>query len=318
MSEAFWLDFERPVQELEEQIAALRAQGGTTFFEEIEALEARATALRDEIFRDLTPWQKVQLSRHPRRPYFLDYAPKLFPDFFELHGDRAFADDAAIVGGVATFRGRPIVVLGHQKGRGTKDNVHRNFGMPRPEGYRKARRLMELADRFARPILTFIDTPGAYPGIDAEARGQSQAIAENLVRMAELGVPMVTVILGEGGSGGALAMAMGNRVLMLSYAIYSVISPEGCASILWKDAARASEAAAALRVTASELRELGVVDEVIEEPEGGAHRDVELAASRVGDAIARHLEPLLTMSPDALREDRHAKFRRMGPLRTVG
>jgi acetyl-CoA carboxylase carboxyl transferase subunit alpha len=222
------------------------------------------------------------------------------------------------VGGVATFRGRPIVVLGHQKGRGTKDNVHRNFGMPRPEGYRKARRLMELADRFARPILTFIDTPGAYPGIDAEARGQSQAIAENLVRMAELGVPMVTVILGEGGSGGALAMAMGNRVLMLSYAIYSVISPEGCASILWKDAARASEAAAALRVTASELRELGVVDEVIEEPEGGAHRDVELAASRVGDAIARHLEPLLTMSPDALREDRHAKFRRMGPLRTVG
>ena len=308
------LDFERPVAELEQRLEQLRALGDPAFEDEIAALEAKASTFREAIFRELTPWQKVQLSRHPRRPYFLDYAQKLFPDFVELHGDRSFADDPAIVGGMATYRGAPVVVMGHQKGRGTKENVYRNFGMPRPEGYRKARRLMELADKFSRPILAFIDTPGAYPGLDAEERGQSQAIAENLMCMAALGVPMISVIIGEGGSGGALAIAMGNRVLMLSNAIYSVISPEGCASILWKDASHAADAARALRVTAAELSSLGVVDEVIEEPLGGAHSDADLAIRRVGDAVGRHLESLRGLDAEALRNARHDKFRVLGAM----
>lgn len=314
MTEGFLLDFERPVAELEQRIEQLRALGDAAFDAEIAALEAKAETFRDAIFRELTPWQKVQLSRHPRRPYLLDYAQRLFPDFLELHGDRAFADDAAIVGGLATFRGAPVLVMGHQKGRTTKENVFRNFGMPRPEGYRKAHRLMELADKFGRPVLAFVDTPGAYPGLDAEERGQSQAIAENLVCMAQLGVPMISVIIGEGGSGGALAIAMGNRVLMLSNAIYSVISPEGCASILWKDASHAADAARALKVTAAELSSLGVVDEVIEEPLGGAHRDPDLAVRRVGDAVGRHLESLRGLDADSLRAARHDKFRAMGAL----
>jgi acetyl-CoA carboxylase carboxyl transferase subunit alpha len=233
-------------------------------------------------------------------------------DFEELHGDRAFADDPAIVAGLAAYHGEPVVVMGHQKGRTTKENVHRNFGMPRPEGYRKALRLMDLADRFGRPLLSFIDTPGAYPGVGAEERGQAEAIARNLLRMAELGVPMIAVVLGEGGSGGALAVAMGNRVLMLSYAVYSVISPEGCASILWKDAARAPDAAAAMRMTAQDCLELGVIDEIVPEPLGGAHRDPVACARALDEVLARHLEQLRRRSPEDLRRDRHDRFRKLG------
>jgi acetyl-CoA carboxylase carboxyl transferase subunit alpha len=310
------LDFERPLVELEKKIAELKqlTSQGVDLAQDIRNLESEARRLQREIFRDLDPWRKVQLSRHPRRPYFLDYVPYLFTDFLELHGDRTFSDDPAIVAAMARFQGRPVAVLGHQKGRSTKENMLRNFGMPRPEGYRKARRLMDLADRFGAPILAFVDTPGAYPGVGAEERGQAQAIAENLVRMAQLSVPMVVTILGEGGSGGALAMAMGNRVLMLEYAIYSVISPEGCASILWKDAGRAPDAAVALRLTAQELRELEVIDEVIPEPPGGAHRDPGAMAHAVGEAVKRHLHDLEGLAGEVLRRDRHDKFRKMGIL----
>jgi acetyl-CoA carboxylase carboxyl transferase subunit alpha len=313
-----YLDFERPLVELEEQIAELRKLGaeGADLSIEIDKLERRAQKLQREIFHELTPWQKVQLCRHPARPYTLDYVERLFPDFLELHGDRSFADDAAIVGGLATFDGRSVLVVGHQKGRTTKENLHRNFAMPHPEGYRKARRLMEMAARFGLPILTFVDTPGAYPGLGAEERGQATAIAESLESMAKLPVPVVTTIIGEGGSGGALALAVANRVLMLEHATYSVISPEGCASILWKDQTEVETAATQLKLTAQDLHRFGIVDAIVEEPAGGAHRDVDAAAKAVGEAHRGYLEVVTAMSPEALRRDRYERFRRMGEFDT--
>ncbi len=335
------LDFERPVLELERQIDELRRQAAgrdslanivdtglekkprkktkrkkkvPDFERQLSALEERARTLRQEIFSKLSRWQIVQLARHPSRPYTLDYLSHAFTNFVELHGDRGFADDRSIVGGLARLDGRSVMVIGHQKGRSTKENLTRNFGMPRPEGYRKALRLMRVAERFGLPIVTLIDTPGAYPGIGAEERGQAQAIAEALEGMAALSVPVVTVVIGEGGSGGALAIGVANRVLMMEYGIYSVISPEGCASILFKDAAFAERAADALRLTAPDLVELGVVDDVITEPVGGGHRDVPLAAQRLGAAVSKQLVQLGRMKPAALIEDRYAKFRRLGAL----
>jgi len=308
------LDFERPVVDLERKIEELvRVSGGAPELRpQIELLEARARELQQEIFAELTPWQKVQLSRHPARPYTQDYIDRLFPGFIELHGDRRFGDDPAIVAGFGTFDGAPVLVVGHQKGRSTKEKVLRNFGQPKPEGYRKAQRLMELAARTGRPIVCLIDTQGAYPGIDAEERGQAEAIAKNLEVMAGLPVPIVCAVIGEGGSGGALALGVGNRILMLEYSTYSVISPEGCASILWRDDAKKPEAAAAMKMTATDLQRLGVVDEIVPEAMGGAHRDHDVTARNLGDALRRHLAALLVMSPDELRADRYAKFRHMG------
>jgi acetyl-CoA carboxylase carboxyl transferase subunit alpha len=324
------LDFERPVLELERQIEELRRLGvvrpartskkdkafanGAELEAQIEVLEQRAKQLKEQIFSNLTRWQIVQVARHPQRPYTLDYIRGSFSDFIELHGDRHFADDPSIVGGLARLRGEVVMVIGHQKGRTTNENVSRNFGMPRPEGYHKALRLMQLADQFQRPIVTLIDTPGAYPGIDAEERGQARAIAEALEGMAALSVPVISVVIGEGGSGGALAIGVANRVLMLEYAIYSVISPEGCASILFKDASYAARAADAMKLTAPDLRELGVVDEVIPEGLGGAHRDPEHTAERVQEAVHRHLIELKRRSPEMLREDRYRRFRFIGSL----
>jgi acetyl-CoA carboxylase carboxyl transferase subunit alpha len=264
------------------------------------------------VYRSLTRWQVVQLSRHPQRPYALDYFQKSFTEFVELHGDRAFRDDGAIVGGLARLDSQPVMVIGNQKGRTTKENLDRNFGMARPEGYRKAVRLMRLADRFGLPIITLIDTPGAFPGIDAEERGQAQAIAEALEAMAALSVPVISVVIGEGGSGGALAIGVANRVLMLEYSTYSVISPEGCSSILFKDSSRAPMAADALKLTASDLASLEVIDEVIKEPLGGAHRDPDRAAERVKEALLFHLSPLKKLAPADLKEDRYRRFRRLG------
>jgi acetyl-CoA carboxylase carboxyl transferase subunit alpha len=308
------LDFERPVVDLERKIEELvRASGGATELRpQIALLEARARELQQRIFADLTPWQKVQLSRHPARPYTLDYIERICPDFIELHGDRRFGDDPAVVGGFGTFEGSPALIVGHQKGRSTKEKVRRNFGQPKPEGYRKALRLMSLAARAKRPILCLIDTQGAYPGLDAEERGQAEAIAKNLEVMAGLAVPIVCAVIGEGGSGGALALGVGNRILMLEYATYSVISPEGCASILWRDDNRKADAAAAMKMTATDLNRLGVVDEVIAEPPGGAHRNHDLAAKQLGEAMHRHLAELSRMSPDELRADRYRKFRHIG------
>jgi len=311
------LEFERPLLELEKKIEELKTlsnSGAVDMTQEIARLEKKARRLQDEIFSDLTRWQIVHLSRHNARPTFGDYLSHLFTDFCELAGDRHFAEDAAIVGGFARFDGRPVLVLGHQKGRTTRENMARNFGMPRPEGYRKARRLMELAQRFDAPILTFVDTPGAYPGIGAEERGQAEAIAVSLEVMAGLTVPVVSVVVGEGGSGGALAIGVGNRVLMLEYSVYSVISPEGCASILFRDAGHADKAAEALKLTARDLEELGVIDEVIPEPAGGAHRDPPAAARAVGEALGRHLAALSGLSPAKLVEDRYKKFRAMGVM----
>lgn len=308
------LDFEKPLLELEQKINELKtvASESAEFGEQIARLEEKAARLQREIFGDLSRWQKVQLCRHPDRPYTLDYVSRVFEDFIELHGDRAYSDDRSIVGGFARFRGRSVMVIGHQKGRGTKENMLRNFGMPHPEGYRKARRLMELADRFGRPVFTFIDTPGAYPGLGAEERGQSEAIGQSLLTMSRLGVPVIATVIGEGGSGGALALGVANRVLMLEYATYSVISPEGCASILWKDGSRAPTAAEELKITASDLHGFGIIDGIIEEPPGGAHRDYDAAARRVGDALAAQLDQLSGLTPDQLREDRYRKFRAMG------
>jgi acetyl-CoA carboxylase carboxyl transferase subunit alpha len=306
------LDFERPIVELENKIEQLKQVGGAQLDLEIRRLERKARQLQREVFSELSAWQKVLLSRHPLRPFTLDYVTRLIDGFIELHGDRAFRDDESIVGGVGKFRGRPVMVLGHQKGRGTKENVRRNFGMPRPEGYRKARRLMELAARLGLPILTFIDTPGAYPGIDAEERGQAEAIAKNLEVMSRLPVPIVSTVIGEGGSGGALALGVADRILMLEYAVYSVISPEGCASILWKDQKKVETAAEQMRMTAGELEELGIADQVIAEPAGGAHRDADQAARVVGDAIAAVLEELEALAPEARLERRYQKFRKMG------
>ncbi len=308
------LDFERPVVELERKIDELvKVSGGAPELKpQIALLEARARELQQKIFADLSPWQKVQLSRHPSRPYTLDYIERLIEGFIELHGDRRFGDDPAVVGGFGRFHGKPVLVLGHQKGRSTKEKVQRNFGQPRPEGYRKAQRLMELAARSRLPIICLIDTQGAYPGVDAEERGQAEAIAKNLEVMAGLPVPIVCAVIGEGGSGGALALGVGNRILMQEYATYSVISPEGCASILWRDDAKKPEAATAMKMTATDLLRLGVVDEVIPEAQGGAHRDYEASATALGEALHRHLAELLLMGPEDIRADRYRKFRHMG------
>jgi len=320
-SPAFALDFERPLLELEKKIDELKllsGSGPSDFSTEIQKLEKKARRLQSEIFSDLSRWQVTQLSRHPQRPYFLDYVQLLFTDFFELAGDRSYGEDPSIVGGWARLDGRPVMLVGHQKGRNTKENMLRNFGMPRPEGYRKARRLMELAERFSRPLLTFVDTPGAYPGIGAEERGQAEAIAANLEVMSRLRVPIVSVVIGEGGSGGALAIAVANRVLMLENSIYSVISPESCSSILYRDTTKAEKAADALKLTARDLLGMKVVDELVPEPEGGAHRDPARAAEHVGRMLRKHLHPLLALDGPALVEDRYRKFRAMGPFAQGG
>ncbi len=309
------LDFERPLIELEKKIDELKSlssTGTSDFTSEITKLEKKAKKLQTEIFSDLSRWQVVQLSRHNARPYFLDYVGYLFTDFFDLGGDRAFGEDLSIVGGFARFDGQPVMLIGHQKGRNTKENMARNFGMPRPEGYRKARRLMELAERFERPILTFVDTPGAYPGIGAEERGQAEAIAVSLEVMSRLKTPIISTVIGEGGSGGALAIGVGNRVLMMENSIYSVISPEGCASILFRDPTKAEKAADAMKVTAKDLLQMNVVDEVIQEPAGGAHRDPARAAEALGRALRKHLGALKALPPDSLVADRYRKFRAMG------
>jgi acetyl-CoA carboxylase carboxyl transferase subunit alpha len=312
---SFSLDFERPLLDLERKIDELKTlsgSGATDFGQEISRLEKKARRLQSEIFSDLSRWQVTQLSRHPARPYFLDYVELLLTDFFELSGDRHFAEDPSIVGGWARLDGETVMVLGHQKGRNTKENMLRNFGMPRPEGYRKALRLMRLAERFNKPILTFVDTPGAYPGIGAEERGQAEAIAANLEGMAGLGVPIISTVIGEGGSGGALAIAVANRVLMLENSIYSVISPESCSTILYRDTSRAEKAADALRLTARDLYQMKVVDELVAEPPGGAHRDPAQTAEVLGRALRKHLSALRALTPEALVEDRYNKFRVLG------
>lgn len=308
------LPFEKPIAELAEKVRDLRARAerDQSLAPELALLEAEAGRAAKEAFGELTPMQKVQLSRHPNRPYTLDYVKRLLTDFVELKGDRRFSDDASIVAGLGKLNGRSVAIVGHQKGRGTKENMKRNFGMPHPEGYRKAVRAYELADRFGLPILTFIDTPGAYPGIGAEERGQSEAIGASLAALARAKVPVIASIIGEGGSGGALALGVANRVLVLEFGCYSVISPEGCAAILWKDGNRAEEAARCLRMTAPELLSLKVIDEVIEEPPGGAHQDHDGAARRLEAAIARHLAELDRLSPEQVADDRYRKFRAMG------
>ena len=313
-----FLDFEQPIAELEAKIDELRHVGITSdvsLTDEVSRLHKKSIKLTESIFSSLTPWQVSQLARHPQRPYTLEYIEKIFTDFQELHGDRMFADDPAIVGGLARLEGRPVMVIGQQKGRDTREKVHRNFGMPRPEGYRKALRLMKMAARFRLPILTFIDTPGAYPGVGAEERGQSEAIATNLKYMATLPVPVICTVIGEGGSGGALAIGVGDRVNILQYSTYSVISPEGCASILWNDAALAEDAASALGITADRLLNLGLVDEVIPEPLGGAHKDPEQVASQVGDCVAAQLEELEKLTTDDLLEERHQRLLSYGEFK---
>ena len=309
------LEFEKPILELERRIAELKETAkatGVALEAEIRLLEERLARLRKETYENLTPWQRVQLARAPGRPTTLDVLEKAFQDFIELHGDRAFADDPAIVGGLAYLEGEKVVVVGHQKGRDTKENLQRNFGMPHPEGYRKAMRLMDLADRFGYPFLTFVDTPGAYPGVSAEERGQAWVIAQSIQRMSRLRVPAVTVILGEGGSGGALAIAVANRVLILENAWYSVISPESCAAILWRDAKEAPKAAEALKLTAKDLLQLKVVDAIVPEPEGGAHKDPDRAIRNIKEALLKALEELKGLSPEALYEDRYRRFRSLG------
>jgi acetyl-CoA carboxylase carboxyl transferase subunit alpha len=316
---AYVIEFERPLIALESKIAELKQLSGgaaVDFTDEIVKLERKAKKLQAEIFNDLTPWQIVQLARHPNRPYFLDYLQALFTDFFEIEGDRRFAADHAIVGGFARFDGEPVVVMGQQKGRSTKENMFRNFGMARPEGYRKARRLFDLAERFRRPVLTFIDTPGAYPGIGAEERGQAEAIAVNLEVMASLSVPTISVVIGEGASGGAIGIGVTNRILMLQYAWYNVISPESCSSILYRDATKAQKSAEALKLSARDLKSFGIIDEIVPEAAGGAHRDPQETAAHVQEAIRRHLAELKQLSPEQLVRDRYQKFRSMGVFTT--
>ena len=306
-----FLDFEQPIAELEAKIEELRHVGvdaELNISEEISRLEAKSTSLTEQIFSKLNSWQISQLARHPLRPYTLDYIDQIFTDFEELHGDRAFADDAAIVGGVARLEGQPVMVIGQQKGRDTKEKVKRNFGMPRPEGYRKALRLMQMAERFKLPIFTFIDTPGAYPGIDAEERGQSEAIARNLFVMSDLKTPIICTVIGEGGSGGALAIGVGDRILMLQYSTYSVISPEGCASILWKSAEKAPDAAEALGITSKRLKELGLIDRIIQEPRGAAHRNPEATALNIKSALVEELDKLQAMDIDSLLQARYQRL----------
>ncbi len=312
--EAPVLDFERPVVELQRKVAALkqRSKSPHDLAREIRLLEQRAEALQKQIFSELSPWQKVQLARHPGRPYTLDYLARIITDFRELHGDRRFADDGAMIGGIGYFEGIPVVVLGQQKGRKTKEKLARNLGMVKPEGYRKSMRLMDLAGRFGKPVLCLLDTPGAFPGIDAEERGQAEAVAKSLEVMASLPVPIISVVIGEGGSGGALAIGVADRVLMLENAVYSVISPEGCASILFRSDDRKAEAAAAMKVTAPEILRLGVIDEIIPEAPGGAHRDFDLTARNLAAAIRQHLDELLPLSPQRLKDQRYDKYRAMG------
>jgi acetyl-CoA carboxylase carboxyl transferase subunit alpha len=314
LSEREILDFERPIIDLERKIDELRglSTDSVDFSSEIRKLEQKARKLQRDVFADLSPQQKVQLSRHPARPYTLDYVRLLMDDFVELHGDRSFRDDPAIVGGMARFDEWEVLIIGHQKGRNTKENLYRNFGMPRPEGYRKCARLMRLASRFGRPILCFIDTPGAYPGIGAEERGQAEAIAKSLQVMASVRTPIVAVVVGEGGSGGALAIGVADVVMMLEYSVYSVISPEGCASILWRDSSKVGDAAQQLKLTAPDLVGLGVVDEIIPEADGGAHRDPAITASNLRTAVKRHLKELCQLPPAELVEKRYRKFRAMG------
>tara|TARA_R110002167_G_scaffold78913_5_gene218092 strand:- start:228 stop:1178 length:951 start_codon:yes stop_codon:yes gene_type:complete len=310
-----YLDFEQPIAELQAKIEELRTVGQSSDLnigEEIDKLEQKSVGLTEKIFADLTAWQVAKIARHPKRPYTLDYAELIFDDFDELHGDRHYADDAAIVGGIGRIDGRPVMLIGHQKGRETKEKVRRNFGMPRPEGYRKALRLMEMAERFKMPIMTFIDTPGAYPGIGAEERGQSEAIAFNLAVMSRLKVPVISTVVGEGGSGGALAIGVCDKLLMLQYGTYSVISPEGCASILWKSADRASDAAKAMGITSARLHELGLVDVVVKEPLGGAHRDRELMATSLKTQLLAALDQLDELDVDALLHRRYERLMSYG------
>ncbi len=314
------LDFEKPIAELEAMLRELRhlsAEQDLNISDEIARLEAKSKALTESIFASLTPWQIAQIARHPLRPYTLDYVERLFTDFQELHGDRAFADDHAIVGGLARLDNRPVLVIGHQKGRDTKEKIYHSFGMPRPEGYRKVLRLMKLAERFHLPVVTFIDTPGAYPGIGAEERGQSEAIARNLFEMSRLRVPVICVVIGEGGSGGALAIGVGDRMLMLEYGTYSVISPEGCAAILWKSAERAPDAAEAMGLTADRLAKLKLIDEVIPEPPGGAHRDMAQMAENIRVALRDHLAQLDAVEVEELLENRYRRLMGYGVFKAA-
>ena len=310
-----FLEFEQPIAELEAKIEELRLVGDDNEIniqDEISRLEAKSRTLTESIFSNLKPWQVAQIARHPQRPYMLDYVARIFDEFQQLHGDRAFKDDHAIVGGVARLEGRSVMVSGHQKGRDTADKIYRNFGMPRPEGYRKALRLMRLAERFKLPILTFIDTPGAYPGVDAEERGQSEAIARNLLEMAGLKTPIVCTIMGEGGSGGALAIGVGDRVMMLQFSTYSVISPEGCASILWKSADKAPLAAEAMGITSDRLKELGLIDTIVAEPVGGAHRDMDAIARSLKQELIKALDRLEGLPTDKMLESRYQRLMSYG------
>ena len=310
-----FLEFEQPIADLEAKIEELRLVGSgseVNISEEVAKLQEKSISLTENIFSNLSAWQISQLARHPKRPYMLDYIKRIFADFDELHGDRDFADDSAIVGGITRLNDQPVMVIGHQKGREVKEKVRRNFGMPKPEGYRKALRLMEMAERFRMPILTFIDTPGAFPGIDAEERGQSEAIARNLRVMSQLKVPIIATVVGEGGSGGALAIGVCDHLQMLEFSTYSVISPEGCASILWRSADKAPEAAAAMGLTAGRLHELGIVDQVIKEPLGGAHRDYEQAADAIRKALVKQLDELKALEVEALVERRYDRLMSYG------
>ncbi len=314
------LSFEKPLIELEEKIKELQTytkEKDIDFTDEIARLEEKMNRLAKEIYGNLTAWQRVQIARHPERPTTLDYIQHLFTDFIELHGDRLFSDDAAIVGGIAKFRGIPVTVIGHQKGKDTRDNIARNFGMPHPEGYRKALRLMQQADKFGRPIVTFINTQGAYPGKTAEERGQSEAIARNLREMASFQVPIICIVTGEGGSGGALAIGVGNRVYALEYSYYSVIAPESAAAILWRDASQAERAAESLKINAPDLFDLGVIDQVIPEPMGGAHKNKQQVMEEVGRVIASALNELQSLSGEELVIDRYEKFKRMGQFSSM-
>lgn len=309
------MPFERPLAEMKSKIEELRkfsAEKGIDFSDEIAKLEHKYEKLEDEMYSSLTAGQKMEIARNPLRPTTLDFIHTICTDFIEFHGDRAFGDDLAIVGGIAKFNGIPVTVVGHQKGKDTKDNIARNFGSPHPEGFRKALRLMKQADKFGRPIITFLDTKGAFPGATAEQRGVGESIARNLLEMARLRVPVIVVVIGEGGSGGALALGVGNRVLMLEHAIYSVLSPEGAASILFKDASRAAEMAAAMKITAEDLLGLEAIDEIVPEPRGGAHRNLELQSATLKTAIWKHLQPLLAMNAEQLIQDRYERFRKIG------
>jgi len=311
-----YLEFEKPLREVEEKIEKLAASGGTKagVQDEIRKLRMKLAQLEHELYAKLTPWQRTQLARHPQRPSTLDYIGEIFRDFLEFHGDRSFGDDRAIVGGFARFNDRSIMVIGHQKGKTLKERMQRNFGMPNPEGYRKALRLMKMAEKFGRPIVTFIDTPGAYPGIGAEERGQAEAIARNLYAMSRLSIPIISIVIGEGGSGGALALGVSDRILMLEHGVYSVISPEGCAAILWDDPAKVPDAAASLKMTAQDLVDLRIVDDVIPEPLGGAHREPKAVTDRVAKALTNQLSQLTDLSLDQLLTQRDHKYRRMGAV----